>query len=75
MRTASFHWLTATCMEMTTTQDSQPVLSVVDLWLIALKAASSEQEFQGFYLAFSASSFPKEISRTFPFSLAPLPEA
>lgn len=62
-------------MEMTITPDSQRILSLLDLWLIALKAAISEQEFQDFYPALSASSFPKEISRTFPFSLAPLPEA
>lgn len=38
-------------MEMRLTGDSQPVPCVVDLWLIALKPASSEQEFRGCFLS------------------------
>ncbi|XP_061271848.1 uncharacterized protein LOC133247289 isoform X2 [Bos javanicus] len=72
-RILSFHWLTATCMEIRMTGDSQRLLCYVDLWLTALKPASSEPELLGFFSAFSPCSSPKEISQTFP--SAPLSEA
>ncbi|CAI9167661.1 unnamed protein product [Rangifer tarandus platyrhynchus] len=50
-RILSFHWLTATCMEMRMTGDSQRRLCDVDLWLTALKPASSEPELRGFFSA------------------------
>ena len=72
-RILSFHWLTATCMEMRMTGDSHRLLCDVDLWLTALKPASSEPELRSFFFCLSPCSSPKTISQTFP--SAPLSEA
>lgn len=67
MRIPSFHWLTATCMEMRITLDSEALLSDADLWLTALKPASSEPNL---FLALSPSA-PQKRSLTAP----PFPSA